>query len=120
MDPGLSLELLRKNYSSPGVVKLNDYGLGIAENPAVTMRGASFLQIKLTQEESQAKRYRAQDQLHWRPQIQTNLNSTLSLDLGAIFPFSFFFVFASLHFVSALTMRRVLAHRKTFRPTCGS
>ena len=42
MDPGLSLELLRKNYSSPGVVKLNDYGLGIAENPAVTMRGASF------------------------------------------------------------------------------
>lgn len=90
MDPGLSLKLLGKNYSSPGVVKLNDYGLGVAENPAVTMRGASFLRIKLTQEESQAKRYRAQDQLHWRPQIQTNLNSTLSLDLGAIFPFFFF------------------------------
>ena len=118
MDPGLSLKLLGKNYSSPGVVKLNDYGLGVAENPAVTMRGASFLRIKLTQEESQAKRYRAQDQLHWRPQIQTNLNSTLSLDLGAIFPF-FFFFFASLHFVSALAMRRVLAHRKTFWPTCG-
>lgn len=85
MNLGVLLKLVGKNYSSPGVVELNDYDLGVAENPVVTMRGASFLRIKLMQEESQAKRYRAQDQLHLRPQIQTNLNPILSLDLGAIF-----------------------------------
>lgn len=88
MNPGVLLKLVGKNYSSPGVVELNDYGLGVAENPVVTMRGASFLQIKLMQEESQARRYTAQDQLQLRPQIQTNLNPILSLDLGAVFFFS--------------------------------